>query len=775
MNERDAEFLQRLRAVFLTEARDHLLAIGTGLVALEKGGSPVERGQHVEAVFRHTHSLKGAARAAGFPRIEKLCQTLEEIFALCKRRGRVLPAGNFDVLHRAFDMVSADVDAGGGTVPNLSPDAIAAMLTQLEAIARGEAAVECEPESLHEPESSAEEAVDQPPAVPDADTGAVPVLVREVTSTVRVQTPRLDRVLLAAEELLTVKQAGAERTEELRLLELRFGLWSKHWLAAQPALRRLRSLVATSDPGTRIELESVTRALEFLEWNYGHQRSLEGDVRAIARSAARDSHFAGKQIDELLDDSKTLRMLPFSALSEALPKLVRDLARDQDKQVDLQISGEDVQLDKRMVELLRDPLVHLVRNALDHGVELPAKRQAAGKPPRATLQVQARLLHGNQISIEIADDGAGLDPQRLRKAALRSGVLGEDAARELNDAQALELAFRSDVSTSPIITEISGRGLGLAIVREQVERLGGRVEVENREPCGARFRILLPQSMAMLRGLFVEACNQVFVLPSAHVERVIQVPRASSKTVGQRETLTIDGQVVALARLHQLLEMPAFQSAADPMTVVLLGAGHQRVALVVDEVLHEGEVLVKRLRRPLVRVRNIAGATVLASGKPVPILNVADLLKSARHTAVQAPVRPEAKEGGRPLAQRVLLAEDSITSRLLLKGILESAGCKVRAVADGIEAFTALRSESFDLLVSDIEMPRLNGFDLTLRIRADHKLADLPVVLVTALSRREDRERGIDVGANAYIAKGSFDQRELLEAVRRLAGARESS
>jgi two-component system chemotaxis sensor kinase CheA len=273
--------------------------------------------------------------------------------------------------------------------------------------------------------------------------------------------------------------------------------------------------------------------------------------------------------------------------------------------------------------------------------------------------------------------------------------------------------------------------------------------------------------------LFVEAGNQTFVLPSAHVERVLRVAGASLKTVGRRETLSIDGQVVALSRLHQLLGIPAHLSSTGPMTVVLLGTGQQRLALAVDDVQRDEEILVKRLQRPLVRVRNIAGATVLASGKPVPILNVADLLKSARHVAGQQPAA--SAESRRPMALRVLLAEDSITSRLLLKGILESAGCEVKAVADGMEAFTALRSEPFDLLVSDIEMPRLNGFDLTARIRADRKLADLPVVLVTALSRREDRERGIDVGANAYIAKGSFDQRELLEAVRRLAGTREPS
>jgi two-component system chemotaxis sensor kinase CheA len=282
--------------------------------------------------------------------------------------------------------------------------------------------------------------------------------------------------------------------------------------------------------------------------------------------------------------------------------------------------------------------------------------------------------------------------------------------------------------------------------------------------------------MATLRGLFVETGGQTFVLPSAHVERVLRAPRAGLKTVSRRETLAVDGQVVALAHLHELLGLTAHQSPADPLAIVLVGTGHHRLALAVDEVQQDAEILVKRLQKPLVRVRNIAGATVLASGKPVPILNVADLIKSATHVVAQEPEPPSAvPQGPAPLAQRVLLAEDSITSRLLLKGILESAGCEVTAVADGLEAFTALRSQPFDLLVSDIEMPRLDGFGLTARIRADRQLAELPVILVTALSRREDRERGIDVGANAYIAKASFDQRGLLDAVRRLVGIRESS
>lgn len=768
MNEREAEFLQRLRAAFMVEARDHLLSIGAGLLALESADTPAERSRQLEIVYRHTHSLKGAARAVSFSWTETLCQAAEDIFALCRRDALRLSADDLDVLHRAFDLMNAQLDAGGATPQTPTAD-VAAILARLQAISQAGPSA-----TLDLPASDAgkENPADELPPVRDVGVPAATA----TPDTVRIQTPHLDRVLLAAEELLTVKRAIAELAADLQQLHAGFGQWGKPWLAVQPALRRLRDLVAAGDSPARAAAESAAKALEFLEWNYRYVRALEDKVRTVARSAVRDSHLAGRQIDELLEDSKALLMLPFSALAETLPLLVRDLARNQGKQVELRISGGNVRLDKRMVELLRDPLVHLVRNAIDHGIESPTQRQAAGKPPRAMLQVEARLLHGSQIGIEIVDDGAGLDPERLRAAALHSGAITQDAATELDEQQSLELALRPDVTTSPIVTEISGRGLGLAIVREQTERLGGRVEIENHAPHGACFRIVLPQSIATLRGLFVEAGSQTFVLPSAHVERVVRVPRASLKTVSRRETLAVDGQVVALAHLHELLGLPARQLPTETLTVVLVSSGHHRLALAIDEVQQDEEILVKRLQKPLVRVRNITGATVLASGKPVPILNVADLVKSATHAAGQEPEQPSAAPpDSQPPAQRILLAEDSITSRLLLKGILESAGCEVTAVADGLEAFTALRSQPFDLLVSDIEMPRLDGFGLTARIRADRQLAELPVILVTALSRQEDRERGIDVGANAYIAKSSFDQRGLLDAVRRLIGTREPS
>jgi len=322
-----------------------------------------------------------------------------------------------------------------------------------------------------------------------------------------------------------------------------------------------------------------------------------------------------------------------------------------------------------------------------------------------------------------------------------------------------------------LITRISGRGLGLAIVREKVEKLGGRVAIESHRGSSTTIRMTLPLTLATFRGVLIESAQRLFVLPTAQVDRVTRFKPQDVQTVEGRRTLALNGRAVALVDLAEVLQLPSTARKPHPpeaTPVLVLGAGEQRVAFAVDAVLDEREVLVKRLTKPLSRVRNIDGATILGSGEVAPILNVSDLLKSAR-TAGATPGKPAAAVASAIPAKRILVVEDSITSRMLLKGILESAGYDVKTAVDGIDAFTALRAERFDLVVSDVEMPRMNGFDLTVRIRAERTLAEVPVVLVTALESREDREHGIDVGANAYLVKSSLDQSDLLETLRRLA------
>jgi two-component system chemotaxis sensor kinase CheA len=616
----------------------------------------------------------------------------------------------------------------------------------------------------------------------------------------------LDSILLQAEELLSAKLAASQRAMELREINAALAAWKKEWKKLRMADgekehgewqisngEKFSPSAFRHSPSSSFSPSAIRHPQweEFLEWNSAFINALENQLAALAKSADHDQRSLGGMVDRLLDDMKKVLMLPFSSLLQSFPKLARDLSRDQGKEVELVTRGGEIEIDRRILEEMKDPLIHLVRNGIDHGIEDPKERARKQKPSRGTVTVAISQKNGSKVEVLISDDGGGIDVAKVRSTALKLGLVPQEEAEQLNAPEALSLIFRSGVSTSPVITDISGRGLGLAIVREKVEKLGGAVSVETHPEAGTTFRLVLPLTLARFRGVIVRVDEQYFVLPTTYVERVARVNKEDIKTVENRETIQLHGHAVSLVRLGDVLELPRplqgnpqspipnpnlwnlefgiwnFPSTGVP--VVVLGSAEQRIAFLVDEILNEQEVLVKRLGPPLARVRNIAGATVLGTGQVVPILNVSDLMTSAVRSS-SAVVKPPAAPGQEKEAERksVLVVEDSITARTLLKNVLEAAGYEVKTAVDGIDAFTQLRTHEFDLVVSDVDMPRMNGFDLTAKIRGTQKLAELPVVLVTALDSREDRERGIDVGAHAYIVKSSFDQSNLLEVIRKL-------
>ncbi len=777
MNTHEDQFLASLRATFKIEANEHLQTIAAGLLELEKTSAPEAQRRLVETVFRAGHSLKGAARAVNLTEVESICQALEDVFAAWKRRELAPSPQILDTLHRALDAVAEAIAS-----PETQPEQTV-LSSQVQALRALGAVTPLPPVS----EATRSEIVRAkiisveaaPAAVPLEKISAASTLPPKfdgsaaVGETVRIAAAKLDARLLEAEEMLVAKLTAGQRASDLGALTGRFEEWRKEWAKIQPEVRGLRQTIDRTPAAPLASPPGLTKLLEFVEWNHDYVRSLESKVAALRRTAEQDRLVIGKLVDDLLEDSKKLLMLPLSTLGALFPKLVRDLCRDQGKEADLIIHGEEAELDKRIMEEMKDPLIHLLRNCVDHGIETPEERLRLGKPPRATITLTVSPVEGNKMELLISDDGTGIDIDKVKESAVRHRVLTEEEVRRLNETEAAALIFRSDVSTSPIITQLSGRGLGLAIVREKTEKLGGRVSVEGKRHVGTTIRITLPVALATFRGILVEAAGRQFAVPTAQVERVARFKPEDVQTVEGRETIALNGRALALARLAEVLELSSAKRNPDgsgpaAMPIIVLGMGEQRVAFAVDAVLDEQEVLVKRLDKPLSRVRNISGATVLGSGQVAPILNVADLLKSARKAGSSGKPGRRTAEVKPMEAKSILVVEDSITSRMLLKGILESAGYKVKTAVDGVEAFTALRTEQFDLVVSDVEMPRMNGFDLTAKIRAEKKLAELPVVLVTALETREDRERGIDVGANAYLVKSSFDQSNLLEAVRRL-------
>jgi len=750
MTSKNEEFLRKLQATFRIEAKEHLQVIADGLLKLEKTPALEEQFSIIESVFRAAHSLKGAARAVDFTDIESSCQLLEDIFATWKRRESKPSLEVLDALHRDLNIITSALATPVDTAAEVQKTEPALTDQPIEA-----AAVETRPTKFKMP--VAKSATFAQKVQQNADS----------EETVRVAVTKLETNLLQAEEMLMVKLTVRQRSIDLHELSEGFDAWRKAWITLEPEVRELRRHLHVEDKSG--SSEGLTRLLDFFDWSRDYLKLVESQTATLGNTMERDGLHFGKLVDDLMEGSKKLLLLPVSTISAALPKLVRDICHDQAKEADLKINGDHIEIDKRILESLKDPLIHLLRNCIDHGIELPDERVQQGKLERAIIKLEVSQISGNKVQLLISDDGAGIDTAKVRDSAVKQGLLSAEDAMQLNEEESLALIFQSAVSTSPMITQLSGRGLGLTIVKEKVDKLGGEVSVSSQLGIGTMFNIILPTTLANLRGIVVEIAGQLMVVPTTQVEGMTRVKQDDIQTVEGRETISYDGSVLALVHLSEILELPMMERQDSSLTetpAIVLGNGDRRVVFAVDTVLDEQEILVKQLRKPLSRVRNVSAVTILGTGQVAPILNTVDLLKSAQLMVKSFPQVAAAPAPAESKA--VLVAEDSITSRMLLKGILESAGYRVKTAVDGIEAFTLLRAEYFDLVVSDVEMPRLNGFDLTGRIRADQKLANLPVILVSALETRDDRERGLEAGANAYLIKSSFDQGNLIEAVQRL-------
>lgn len=796
------DFLSKLIATFRLEADEHLKAMIAGVLALEKGPAAADHQVLLETIFREAHSLKGASRAVDLTDVEAVCQALEGIFARLKRGEFQLSAEGFDAIHQAFDTIEVLLSE-----PN-EPHAtqVAEAIQRLTRLEMGESTEALPPQPsapaasvpvehvLQAAPRSEASAPPQPPSVPATLQSPAPRTNQPIPSstqphqkseqptstpkpaaedTIRVASAKLDSLFLQAEEMLSAKLSVNQHAADLKDAMELVNEWRKEWAKISSEVRKVQRLLEAKDDWARqgaAYTQTAPVLIDFLYWNEQQFVAIENQLKGLVKAAEHDQQTVGTLVDNLLENTKRVLMMPFSSLLEIFPKMVRDLSRSLGKEVELIMRGSEVEIDKRILEELKTPLIHLLRNSLDHGLETPEVRARYEKPARGTVMINVSQTSGSSVEILISDDGGGIDRTKVTQAAVKKGLLSAQAADALDEQAALGLIFQSEVSTSPIVTDISGRGLGMAIVREKIEKLGGQISVETQLKEGTSFRILVPLTLATFRGVFVETAGRTFVIPTTSVERVARIKRSEIKTVEGKETLAIDGRPVALVHLDTLLGLPRknVQQSEEILLTLILGTGDKRIACRVDEIENEQEVLFKSLGSFLSHVPNVAGATVLGSGKVIPILHVPDLLKTAGEEGRTHSVMMAAEGSREESNKSVLIAEDSVTSRMLLKGILETAGYRVTTAVDGAEAFALLQKTAFDILVSDVEMPRMDGFELTAKVRSTEQLAQVPVVLVTGLDSREDRERGITAGADAYIVKTSFDQSNLLDVVQRL-------
>jgi len=722
MTNKEDELRERLLATFRIEADEHIKAIARGLIGLEKLPSAEVQADIVETIFRRCHSMKGAARAVNLIDIETICHSLEGIFSAWKQEGVRYSRQLFDTIHNVLNIIETIIASPGEVRHQTGRVRISGVIKDIESSAR--IAGFTSQETVKEFSITASSVQSMPHTARHTDRVMIPA-------------EKLNSILLQSEEMLTVKQASQ------------------------------RNIASISECSATIE----TLKKECAKFSPGSLTVLDKQFSILFRSAKQHDRIMGRMVDNLLGDMKKAVLLPFSTLLENFPVLVRNIAAEVGKEAEFVTEGDCIEIDRRILDEMRDPLIHMVRNSIDHGIESPNARTINRKTRRGTIKIAISQLRGDSIELIVSDDGAGIDIKRVKEEAVNAGALSHADRDRISDKEALNFIFHSGVSTSPVISDISGRGLGLAIMREKVERLGGAISIDSYPGRGTTFHIVLPLTIATFRGITVMASGRTFIVPTSSVERCVRILKDDIKTVENKETISLDGMPVSFIRLENILELPYRENGHDRkfIHIFILRIAGKQIAIGVDEIFAEQEVLAKGLGRQLYRVRNVSGAAVDEAGRPVPILHVADLLRSATKTVTSHPsaiTSPQEKEETQK--GNILVVEDSVTSRMLLKNILETAGYNVRTAVDGIDAMTALKNEGFDLVVSDIEMPHMNGLDLTAKIRADKRLADLPVVLVTALERREDRERGIEVGADAYIIKSSFDQSNLLEIVKRL-------
>ena len=765
MNIKSDDFLKKLLATFAVEAQEHAKAISSGLIALENAAGTEGQADLIETIFREAHSLKGAARSVSNSEIEAVCHSLENVFSLLKRKEIGLADELFDLLHQGADLLQRIVSQIGGETQTAKKAVIRDMIKSFEDAAKGVKTIRAGQKPATEspllPQDS--DIILQVDICPVTQTSPV-----QAADTIRIAVSKLESLLRQTEDLIQLKLSAGHRLNELKNMSATLSLWKKKREEADDLVRRIRESGEEKAMPEKVSGSELAKMSDYIEYNDTYMRSTDGSLALLVNSAVQDERMIGIAMDTLLEGMRKALMLPFSSLFEAFPVYVRDIARQEGKQVRLTITGDDIEIDRRVLEEMKDSFNHLIRNSVDHGLEKPKERVRKGKPPQGLLAISVSPKEGNKVEVVIADDGAGIDAAKLKSSAMKLGVASPDALEKMDEQGITALMFHSGISTSSIVTSLSGRGIGLAIVREKVEKLGGNISVETTPDQGTRFVLILPMTIATFRVVVVRAGESLFAIPTINIDMVARVKSHEIRTVENRETMQFDGQAIPLLRLADVIGLPSRTIEENGnLQAVVISFAEKRIAFRVDEIVTEQEAFVKGLGKQLKSVKSIAGVTVLGSGKIVPVLNVPDIIKSAVSRASSAASMPEKTQKSEQEKKSVLVVEDSITARTLLKNILDMAGYDVRTAVDGMDALTMLKAEDFDLVVSDVEMPRMNGFNLTRKIREDKRIAEMPVILVTSLESREDREAGIDAGANAYIVKSSFDQGNLLEVIKR--------
>jgi len=747
---------------FVDENRDRIQKLNRAILAFEKDASNLEL---LKEIMREVHTLKGTARMMGFVDIVTLSHKVEDMFVKVKEGGLQSTEGLYDIVFQALDMIANMVESKLKDVRSTTN--VEEMCGRLEVFLHSSALQGKEEASQSMVNKAVSEVAEskivenKPPSIfPAEPEGKMSVsevnIPQEGKKTIRIGLDKIEALYNHLVELIMTQMAFRQRYEDMMKLN--------------QYAKRLKTIKAETgaDSGSH---ESNNKKLHQIVTRYN---SVEDHfLKEITRHA--DAYETDVvKLDAVTEGIRqqvmSMRMQPISAIFDLAARLVRDLSRQFNKEADLVVSGADVELDNNIIEILKAPLVHLLRNAIDHGIEEPSLRASLGKKEAGAIALSAKQ-EGGDVLIIVEDDGKGIDKERVKEMAVQKGLLSEEEAQKVSDEEIYEIIMKPGFSTSKIITDTSGRGVGMDVVKTVVDRLNGSLVIESNEGQGARFILKVPATIALMNVLILRVGNMTLAVPSAGVNCAVHISGKDISTMEGKASAFIEGQTIPLIHMSDIFMVAKEEkNGNDRVPVIISRFDRGKIGFIVSEFLYEVKIVFQEFKGYLKRPRFFSGVATLGTGEIVLILNIQELVK-ARDLSGVSPVT-EVSKGVTLQVKRnaILVAEDSMITAELEKNILVNAGYEVDVAIDGIDAMDKLHGKKYDLLVTDIDMPRMDGFELTSKVRADKRLKDLPVIVVTVRERVEDKRKGIEAGADAYILKKEFDQNNLLNTIKRLIG-----
>ncbi len=764
--------------LFRAETDSQVVALNEGLLALDRDHADAKQ---LEALMRAAHSLKGAARIVGITAAVEVAHAMEDCFVAAQRGDLAIGRQHIDRLLEGVDLLAQIARTPEGELEKWTGPARAtafieklqtSFVEELEPVAAEVAdlaLVECAPEpAIAVVATPKSEAIQRPtvPAEPAVCTAAAPAqaLAAEMAAAPSLESDRVLRV--TADHLNRLLGLAGEARVEARWLD-----------PFSRSLQRLKRMHA-----------DLTRSLDALHDSLAAVRLDEhsqGRLSEVRSKASQCRQFLGERLVELetfdrrtsnlsrrlYDEAVACRMRPFADGAQGFPRMVRDVARSLGKSLKFVITGEQTQVDRDILEKLEAPLNHMLRNAIDHGIEYPEVRMAEGKPAEGSIFLEARHSAG-MLVITIRDDGRGIDAEAVRAAVVERRLIDAETASRLRDSELFDFLFLPGFTLKKTVSEISGRGVGLDVVLEMMKRLRGTIRIQSEAGKGTMFQLQLPLTLSVLRALLVEIAGEPYGLPLATVTRTIKLKKSKIATVEGRQHFEFEGQRVGLVTAHQVFEKEDPADQADECAIVVIGDRSERYGLVVDRFLGERELVVQPLDPRLGKIKDISAGALTDDGTPLLIVDVEDLLRSVQKLTATGRIDGIHQSAPQQLVRRkhVLVVDDSLTVRELERKLLEARGYKVEIAVDGMDGWNAVRSGSHDLVITDVDMPRMDGIELVSLIRRDPHLKAKPVMIVSYKDREQDRTRGLEAGADYYLTKGSFHDESLVRAVEDMIG-----